>query len=1210
MISNRVPKIEKQLTLEELLPLRSLGSSCRTIITPTDRLARFLRNYEHERNKGITRPGHNIIDYKTWIKTIWDEQLQLQDPRMLLSKNQEQALWTSIIEENKSKRSLINIFDTAKSLSQARKLLCQFRCFHCSDCDLKNLRSQNLISHEDIDFLRRAKCGELPDSDYEDPDRDFFLEMHSQYRKKCQENGWIDSAELPDIIIDAIHNGKTAGLTQEVIFAGFSNTEPQTVALKDALKDALKAKGHDAYFAEIASKDKVGDFRLITDKSSAATSPVSPYLSPEDEYKACAEWAIAKLNEPSADNDGKKKIYAILAPNLEEISGDLQAVLDNYLCPEIILPENRLMERPYNISYSKPLISYYAVSQALLGIELAFKGLPAEEMGHFLLSPCFVPSPVTDNAEDCENISEQAQKAKWKERNAAVQEHLSQRAAIYAKIRSKRQPHAYIDDIKKSAKSLESSSKDTNCPEKNRLKLKYNHALDFAKELDDLSKYLKDAVNSAEHPEDCPARNIDDIELKISQWPEIFFAILKNLHFMEGLQSFGTHQLINKLMEAINSLKSLQAVFPDKKYSAAQAMRFLRSALSQKQFQPRTANAKRLQIMGFMEAQGQKFEEARIINFQDRAWPASSAPLSFLPYRLQKCFDMPNSSPEANLEFSKHITESLKLIAPQGLASWARTNGSSDKLEEYRLSPQWQALTDGKTLPAGASESQEGTDLLTWPESVNKANKDKNIQSARTDDEIALQPQELNDGFAKGGTKIIETWAQCPFRAFAELRLGAKGLEDIEQYPGALEKGILIHNIMQFFWTGKIGEDHHDTNKRGALDDIIENAVAEAAAQHPELKEDLACWKNNSGCRTQEKLIALRGNGKLEDSKLAKIVALCTGIFIKDLADQNPQISQTFLDFEKERAARLICAFLDFETKRRSFQVCGAEMEQDVSIPLPEGNPLKFKAKIDRIDEYLDDGGKCVIDYKTGNNANINEWADVRKDKLPGEPDRLKSPQVPIYANYLHQQGEKVDSAAFARIAAGLTENEMLQGIGRDNDPDPATGATGIKAANNKEFDGRTTINKFYNVTAITNKLPKMSESIEKPTKKSFGIDKKLKENASEEETKKYKESEELYNIKLKEYEEAKEQLEKNRKLAISKEYPYLPGDEQEDWQWKRLLYLWGTSISRIAEQFCAGAADASPLKNICTYCNLSSMCRKLTDRELAEEENNYESAE
>lgn len=1174
MIKNRIPEIkdENRISLDTLIEQVKLGEPSKIIITPTDRLARFLRNYEHEKNKGETRPGHNILDYKTWIRIIWEEYLGLQDGRLLLSRNQEQALWTNVIEELAEERSLINRFDTAQKLSQARKLLYQFQCFD------KAIETEGLDDN-DRDFLRLIKQGQqgqqgqhendifpsetLKDDFYANPEKDkdrfFFLDAHYLYQKKCRENKWIDTAELPDIIIEAIKAGKQIGIkdlptgeNREVIFAGFSNTEPQTKALIEALNNADTK----AYFAEITSA-KEGAFSLIADINSEPDNPVSPYLSPEDEFKASAAWAKEKLSEPCGSNGENEKIYAILAPNLGEISDDLTAVLDKYLCPEIILPENRLKERPYNVSYSKPLASYYAAAQALLALELVFKGLPVKDAGHFMLSPCFVPfarkeSPNNrNNSAGSQELSPEEIQIILDEQAQTVKKHLDERSAIYTKLRSTLVPHVYIDDIVKSVNSIKKG--DTN---------KYTLAQEFAASLDTLYDELPKTADAA-GADATGTDNIKKAKLKLSQWPEIFFTILNKLHFMEGLQSSGTKQLINKLMEAINGLKSLEIVCPED-YTGAQALGFLRSALIQKQFQPRI-KAKRLQIMGFMEAQGQKFEEARIINFQDRAWPANAAPLPYLPYTLQEHFGMPNSSPKANLEFAEHITESIKKVAPLGSISWCRSNGSSDKLEEYRLSPLWESLTGGKTISGNSVSDVVISSLNTWPEDIN-TNKNSelvsrfNESSTLADDELPVQPEELQtDGTFKGGTKVIETWAQCPFKAFAELRLGAKAIEDIEQYPGAREKGNLAHNIMQFFWTGTFDKIHSPN-----LEARINKAIAENSPLMDGWKDDPKKG-HEGGCRTQAELKKLCGDqpviysdGTLnEDNNLVKIVEICTKLFIDDLHDKRPDISSTFLELEKERVQKFICEFLFFETKRRPFKVIAAEEEQDIDISLPADlpaendgtedscatsaiaptctfNSLIIHAKIDRIDEYDDGSGYCIIDYKTGK-AETNNWAGVN-DTNSGAI-RLKSPQVPIYANF-GRQSKTVAAAAFAKLSAGLQDGERLAGVGSIDDPETETGTKGIKSIRTIHTDGGKI--KDYLQSKYTSDAPDSKKSS--------------------------KEEKALWSHK----------------------------------QWKVLLTLWKEAISSIAKQFCQGNAFVSPLETgwtgTCNYCKLSSLCRKLTE--------------
>ena len=53
----------------------------------------------------------------------------------------------------------------------------------------------------------------------------------------------------------------------------------------------------------------------------------------------------------------------------------------------------------------------------------------------------------------------------------------------------------------------------------------------------------------------------------------------------------------------------------------------------------------------------------------------------------------------------------------------------------------------------------------------------------------------------KGGARLLELQAACPFRAAVELRLGGVELEHPEAGIAATERGKLAHAVLQAFWS-------------------------------------------------------------------------------------------------------------------------------------------------------------------------------------------------------------------------------------------------------------------------------------------------------------------------------------------------------------------------------------------------------------------------
>ena len=59
----------------------------------------------------------------------------------------------------------------------------------------------------------------------------------------------------------------------------------------------------------------------------------------------------------------------------------------------------------------------------------------------------------------------------------------------------------------------------------------------------------------------------------------------------------------------------------------------------------------------------------------------------------------------------------------------------------------------------------------------------------------------LSAGQAVGGSQIFKNQSLCPFRAFAEQRLGAKAMRQPEPGLDSLKRGILLHHVLELFWS-------------------------------------------------------------------------------------------------------------------------------------------------------------------------------------------------------------------------------------------------------------------------------------------------------------------------------------------------------------------------------------------------------------------------
>ena len=388
-----------------------------------------------------------------------------------------------------------------------------------------------------------------------------------------------------------------------------------------------------------------------------------------------------------------------------------------------------------------------------------------------------------------------------------------------------------------------------------------------------------------------------------SAWSEQFAALLKLAGWPgDGPLDSDSHQAAAAWRELLAAFAAQDVV--STRHNYAEALAALRRMAGERVFQPQTPAAP-VQVLGLLEASGLDFDSLWVMGLDDESWPPSPRPNPFLPLELQRTRGLPHASAERELEFARRLTERLAASAGNVVFSHPLNAGE----EKRRASPLLQAFPE--LLPSDFPAPPPGVASHLFAA--------RDLETLSDEQAPALAPGSA----VKGGTRLFQYQAACPFRAFATLRLDARAPEEPEPGLDAKARGMLLHAALDALW--------NTLGSHAVLCGMAEPALMDAihAAVHAALDE------------------------------LAR--------------DRSQTLTGRFRDIEMRRLTRLLRAWLEEEKARAPFRVVAAEQKATIKL-----GGLVVAGRMDRVDE-LEDGTRVILDYKSGKTS-IQSWEGERPD--------------------------------------------------------------------------------------------------------------------------------------------------------------------------------------------------------------------------------------
>jgi ATP-dependent helicase/nuclease subunit B len=372
------------------------------------------------------------------------------------------------------------------------------------------------------------------------------------------------------------------------------------------------------------------------------------------------------------------------------------------------------------------------------------------------------------------------------------------------------------------------------------------------------------------------------------QWSERFRDALAALGWPGGrVLNSDAEQTRAKFMELLDDFGQLAAAVPS--ISRQDAIAWLRELASRTSFRPASGDPL-VTVSPMLTDPVVRYDGIWVAGLHADAWPQPVQPDPFLPLAAQIAAGVPAASAVARAEEARLLLSAWQAATDELILS---APARSDDVE-LSLSPMLKPFLH---TPREETKPPEWLALRLHREA----------QTHTFEDAVGLPWDPAKP--LPSGTRSIDLQNRCPFRAYAQLRLGGDDLDIPEPGVPADLRGMLLHAALEVLWR-TLG------NSRALLD------------------------------TSAERLTALIADSVEQAARIAfgATHEPCTPAQSRELA----------------RTARLVRALCEVEKQRSHFSVKATELDQTVRL-----GAAQLRMRIDRVDQ-LEAGGLAILDYKSG----------------------------------------------------------------------------------------------------------------------------------------------------------------------------------------------------------------------------------------------------
>ncbi len=833
-----------------------------TIVTGTERLGHLVRdefNLYQISQGSESWPSPQSMTWDAWLRSIWFEleQARLTGHRQLLTSNQTTLLWERLISESIREEHqddfaylLWHVNSTASAAKNAYRQMCSYK-----------------ISTSDF-------------GDEVSEDVSMFVQWLDKYRSFLQDSNMLDIESAPSEIIARIQ--QVADLINlKVAIAEIEDWTPQHQWIVDEMRNAgVDVQIIESYISKMPDDVVRVDFGTL-----------------DEEISKCASWARTVIEQNS-----EKCRVGIAVPNLSELQPRIERIFAATLNPNALLEKRQAHNFSFHITIGTALNQVPLVVDMFNLIELMRPKFDIE---------CFSAVLRSDRIKGWDAESEARSKLAM---NLVKMGSKSVSIANVIRFIDYSRPHRLLSSLASDLEELcgESVSADELLSFIQEERPKYKQFHDLLSKLamnlkggkpvsvDNVIWFIRE--ETFEYPQlrklltkagtmlsNAPKRAEYGFWSRfINDWIRHFQSpSLEGRNF--GIDEFHAHQKWGELVERV-----AEYGFLGTEVELSEVISKLYRTASDQIITPPAIRVP-IQIGGLAALSGQSFTHLWIMEMNNENIPGMPRPTPFIPVSVQKAFEIPNASSAGVEQFVDQKLSRLMSNTQQAVLSYAKFDADhefqpSSRLTKYKATPE-----PTSEICSAAYEQYQERIALAFPTLEKYSN--WNVDSVSDIESI------------RGGTGILKSQSQCPFQAFAQYRLNARQIDQLQLGISPLEHGSVTHEMFELLY--EKFSSQKSLEKTG-----VHNFVCEA------------------------ELIARQVVEKMNNRRICPL-------------------SQEILDNQVEKMKSLAKNWFEQDMDRMPFKVIKREERYETFI----GN-LPVNLMIDRVDSTKT--GAIVIDYKTG----------------------------------------------------------------------------------------------------------------------------------------------------------------------------------------------------------------------------------------------------